>query len=303
MEKHFLFPIALKVSLFFMSVLFIILFGSAYYLYKESDKTLNSMINQQYEQALSMSENHFDMLKQMNKTLVNNLAEDHELINYILMKDMDNLKKFIADKRYDIQCDQIILLDSTANVITQSGSIPFEGEMLPNLEIVENTLKQHKSFTTVVRQFDIFVLYASAPIIINNKQSGIMLIGFSINNIMMQNIKKKTVMDFTIIGDRAVAATSLKIDDQLIKSLPMPYIDYLWLLKYPNKFYEAKIGSENYYLTARPLKDMDRSSNASLMMAYPSIEITAHKDNLINSILIATFSALIFFYNCSVDIC
>ncbi|EDZ62492.1 Response regulator with a diguanylate cyclase output domain [Sulfurimonas gotlandica GD1] len=292
MKKRFLFPIALKISIFFMVVLLVILFGSAYYVSKESDSTVNNMINGQFKQALNMAENHIELIEQMNKTLVNNLAEDHELINYIVTKNTDKLKDLIVDKRYDIQCDQIILLDNKANVITQSGSAPFDGEKLQNLEIVEKTLNQHTSFTTIIRQFDIFVLYASAPIVIANKQNGMVLIGFSINNNMMKNIKKDTVMDFTVIGDRTVAATSLKVANELMKTLPIPYMDYLWLLKYPDRFYEAKIGNKDYYLTARPLKNMDVTSTASFMMAYPSAEIKKHEEHLFNSILLATFSAL-----------
>ena len=49
MNKRFFVPIALKVSIFFMIVLFIIFFGSGYYVKKESDKTVNAMINQQFD--------------------------------------------------------------------------------------------------------------------------------------------------------------------------------------------------------------------------------------------------------------
>ncbi|WP_373036807.1 diguanylate cyclase [Sulfurimonas sp.] len=294
MSKRVIVPIAFKVSLFFISIFSIILLVIGIYFYKESESTVKDMVNRQFKQALSMADNHIELLKQLNKTLVNNLAEDHELIKYIASNDMHKLKNFIADKRYDIQCDQIILLDNKANLITQSGSIPFEGQMLQNLQIVEKTLKWQKSFTTIIRQFDIFVIYASTPIIIDNKEWGMMLMGFSMNHAMMKNIKKDTVMDFTIIGDRTVAATSLKIDDGLMKDLPMPYLDYLWLLKYPDKFYEVKIGTKEYYLTAHPLKDMDITSTASIMMAYPSAEIKKHEEHLIKSILIAMLCAFVF---------
>ena len=294
MDKRFLFPIALKVSIFFMLVLFIVLLGSSYYLQKESNKTVTAMINQQFEQALSMAENHIELLRQMNKTLINNLSEDHELINYISQNNKSNLESFISDKRYDIQCDQLILLNNEANLVAQAGSVPFEGNTLQNLQIVYDTIRNNKSYATIIRQYDVFVLYASAPIIIDNKQNGMILMGFSINNIMMQNIKKQTVMEFTVIGDRAVAATSMKIDEELMKNLPIPYMDYQWLLKYPDRFYEAKIGDKEYYLTARALEHMDVGSNASFMMAYPSAEIKKHEDNLLNSILMAVLFASIF---------
>lgn len=294
MRRNFFFPIALKISLFFMAVLLVIFLGSGYYIQTQSKQTVDSMINQQFNQALNMAENHFEMLRQMDKTLINTFAKDHEFIEYILASDIKKLSVLIEDKRLDFGCDQIILLDKSANVITQSGSVPFEGSSLQNLQIVEETLSENKHFTSIVRQFDIFVLYASAPVMIDNKQKGMLLMGFSMNNVMMQNIKKDTPMEFTIVGDRAVAATSFKIDGVLMKSLPMPYMDYLWLLKYVDKFYETKIGSEDYYLTARPLKNMDRASTASLMMAYPSAEIQKYEDKLKNSIVIATCLVLLF---------
>ena len=294
MKKRFLIPIALKVSIFFMFVLFVILFGSGYYIKKESKNTVNNMIHHQFDQAMNMAENHLELLRQMNKTLTNNLSEDHELLNYISKRDNNKLTSFIADKRYDIQCDQIILLDNKSNILTQSGSIPFEGNSLRSLQIVEDTLTNHRTYTTIVRQYDIFVLYASAPIFVDNKHNGMLLMGFSMNNAMMQNIKKDTIMEFTIIGDRAVAATSLKIDDKLMKNLPIPYLDYMWLLKYPERFYEAKIGNNEYFLTARNLKNMDVSSTASFMMAYPSADIKKHEDELLNSILFSILIALSF---------
>ena len=62
-----------------MIVTFIILLGSGYYLHKENNKTVVAMINQQFEQALSMADNHLELLKQLNKTLINNFSKDHEL--------------------------------------------------------------------------------------------------------------------------------------------------------------------------------------------------------------------------------
>jgi len=293
MSKKILFPIALKLSLFFIVILLATLLGSGYYIYKESSHTVETMVNQQFNQALNMAKNHFDLLEHMNKMLVNNLAEEHELIHNIVANDNTKLRNLIADKRHDIQCDEIILLDNNANVITQSGSIPFEGNTLQNLQIVNRTLSENKPFTTIIRQYDIFVLYASTPIMIQNVQHGMLLMGFSINNIMMQNIKKDTIMEFTIIGDRAVAATSFNIDGKLMQALPMPYLDYLWLLKYPNRFYEAKVGDKNYYLTARTLQNIDQSSHASLLMAYPANAVQEHEANMIDSILIAISVSLL----------
>ena len=67
MKKRFLIPIALKVSIFFMFVLFVILFGSGYYIKKESKNTVNNMIHHQFDQAMNMAENHLELLRQMNK--------------------------------------------------------------------------------------------------------------------------------------------------------------------------------------------------------------------------------------------
>ena len=241
-----------------------------------------------------MAENHFDLLRQMNNTLINNLSEDHELLKNISTNNTEKLRIFIADKRHDIQCDQIVLLDNNANVITQSGSIPFDGYTLQNLDIVNKTITQQKQFSTVIRQYDVFVMYASIPVKINNKTIAILLMGFSINNIMMKNIKKDTILEFAVIGDRAIAATSLEVDGKLMRSLPMPYIDYQWLLKYPDEYYEAKIGDENYYITARVLQNLDKVSYASLLMAYPSKEIEKHEEDLLNAIFIASGFAVIF---------
>ena len=150
MRKKFFFPIALKISLFFMAVLLVMFLGSSYFIQMQSKQTVVSMINQQFNQALNMAENHFELLRQMDRTLINNLAKDHELINNILLNDMKKLSVFIDDKHLDTGCDQIILLDDQANVITQSGTVPFEGNSLQNLEIVEKTLSDNKSFTNII---------------------------------------------------------------------------------------------------------------------------------------------------------
>lgn len=294
MKRKFFFPLAIKAFIFFMLLISVILLVASSYVHKESRGAIDSMVDQQFNQAMRMAENHFDLLRQMNKTLINNLSEEHELIKYMLTENKEKLRILIADKRHDIQCDQIILLDNNANVITQSGSIPFDGSTLRNLDIVDKTLDQKKQFSTVVRQYDAFVMYVSAPMKINNEQSGMLLMGFAINNKMLQNIKKDTVLEFAIVGDRAIAATSFEVDGELMRSLPMPYTDYLWLLKYPGEYYEAKIENKYYYITARVLKNLDKVSYASLLMAYPSNEIKKHEEDLKNAIFISISFALIF---------
>ena len=292
MKNKVKFPITVKVSIFIIVLSVISLVGSSYYLYKKSDNVITQMIQQQFNQALNMAENHFDLLKNVNTVLVNNLSKDHEFLSIFKEKNQNKLQYFIDDKLLDIECDEIIVLDNMSDIIVQSGSLPYDGNTLRNLEIVSNTLNQQKQFSTITRQFDVFVLYASSPIIIDNKYKGMVLIGFSLNHTMMKNIKKDTILEFSIIGDRIVAATSFEVDGKKMESLPMPYIDYLWLLKSPNEYYESVINGKNYYLTAKELKNLDKTTNASIMMAYPSGLLHFYDNELFDSLLITLVSTI-----------
>ena len=101
------------------------------------------------------------------------------------------------------------------------------------------------------------------------------------------------VIDGAAVGDRAMAATSFTEDGKALGTLPIPYTEYLWLLK-SRKTVEATIDGNPYYVAAKPLQNVDDSTNASIMLAYRSDELEQSRKAMEQSIFVFMALALLF---------
>ena len=274
------FSIGLKLSLVFTVTLMATFALGAYLIQNSTSKTIETILHEKFDQSLNMAENYFDLLSQTTHFLALNIAEDHSLLRLFFMNDKKAITDYLIDKKTDYQCDQIVLLDKEGDILTQAGQLPFNALNLRAYELIEKTYESKHFQSAILRQGDLFVYYTSAPMLFNDTIEGVVLIGLSINDAMLQNIKKQTNMEFSIIGDRAMAATSFSMSEELIGTLPIAYTEYLWLLKQSHQLYRTKIDGKNYYINAKELSITDPSTNASLMLAYRADKLEADQDAL-----------------------
>lgn len=215
-----------------------------------------------------MVENQFELLSQTSNLIARTLAEDFVVHRLHQSSGTDSVNRYLDSKREELQVDQLVVLDASGKIRGQSGFFIFDATTLKTVDIVEKTLKSQSFDSVLMRQGDVFVFYTSSPFYHDGKLEGVLLIGLGIGDELMKNIKHQTNMEFSIVGDRVVAATSFDFPGEKKWTIPVSYAEYQWLLQNFNEMSEVVLNKKNYYIIAKPLEMVDDETSASLMLAY-----------------------------------
>jgi len=252
--------IGFKIS--FVIMLFLIVEVSVGFilLKKSTESTLKSIISEEFSQTINVIENTFSFMEQSNIYMADSL-----LSNKKDLKDI-NLKREI--KR--LKVDSIILVDKDANIVSQAGLFSVDAQNLRSYYIVHEAMKQKSPLSAIERVGDIFVFYTSYPIMKDKTILGEVLIGLQISNKVLAQMKMGSSIELAIVGDRAIAASSLQLKNaQPFVLLPVDYITYLMLLNNKVDFLLTKVEGTEYFIKAKELKYVDEDvTNASLMLMY-----------------------------------
>ncbi|MDX1295057.1 MAG: diguanylate cyclase [Sulfurimonadaceae bacterium] len=280
--------IAFKLAILISATMLLMAYAVNTLIRSSVDKTIDKIVQEEFDQSLNMAQNYFDFLAQSANLTAVNIAEDHTLQGLFLEQNFGDYATYLEHRRHDLNCDQILTLDHQGNLLAQAGSLPFEGSELMHFDFVRTAFESHTFQSSIIRQGDVFVLYSATPLNLDNtdeRLEGLILVGLTLNNLLMEHMKKSTKMEFSIVGDRAMAATSFTDNGQPMGTLPIPYTEYLWILK-NSKMLEATINGDAFYIAAKPLQGIDPSTNASIMLAYRSGELEQDRLSLDRTIFV-----------------
>jgi len=232
------------------------------------DETFENLANDSFEQTIKIVENNFSFMQQSNIYMANTLLENKKIKNYLVNKNIQAIYEYLEIKDRDMNVDSLIILDKDANIIAEHGLFHIDAENLKSYSLVNEAMKNKSAVSMIERVADIFVYYTAVVIMEEDQVIGEILIGLQLSNRLLSEVKKGTNIDISIVGDRALVATSLVDENnQSITLLPLAYTEYLWLLNGNVDLLSTKMGSKEYYTKAKELSLVDKdTTNASLMM-------------------------------------
>jgi len=232
------------------------------------DETFENLANDSFEQTIKIVENNFSFMQQSNIYMANTLLENKKIKNYLVNKNIQAIYEYLEIKVRDMNVDSLIILDKDANIIAEHGLFHIDAENLKSYSLVNEAMKNKSAVSMIERVADIFVYYTAVVIMEEDQVIGEILIGLQLSNRLLSEVKKGTNIDISIVGDRALVATSLVDENnQSITLLPLAYTEYLWLLNGNVDLLSTKMGSKEYYTKAKELSLVDKdTTNASLMM-------------------------------------
>ncbi len=261
-------PLGVKFGIITMSALILTMLLSTYLVTDRFHKTTMNIINEEFEQTMTLVENYFDLLEQSNYFFANSLSQDKRLKALLEDGSEQQIQGYLEAQREAMRLDEIVILDRQGDLMRQTGFLPFSGVNINHHDLVHKSFEQKRFFSGILRQEDTFSFYTTALIKTDEKIEALVMVGLGISNRMMEGIRKNTTMELSIVGDRVMAATSIRQDGEAIGSLPVNYLRYLWLLEDSTRILSSKIDGNEYFIKARNLKQIDNSTNASLMLAY-----------------------------------
>ena len=107
----------------------------------------------------------------------------------------------------------------------------------------------------------------------DDARSFIVLTGFKISDGLVAKLSQETNISLTFVRRTVVMASSFNTEQAILTEVPIPYLDYQTLYNEPSLTKEMKIAGRDYFVSVRPLHQLDPAMDGSLLLTYPSLEL------------------------------
>lgn len=286
-----------------IAILLLSSFISQYFDDRFTNREVERLMGNQFTNAANITENFIDFVGQSGLMAAKSLAEDPQLQQLLSLQDILALTHYFSGVTERIAADTAILLDTQGNILAVSG-YPESSGNLRSLNLVRHTLTTGQPDFSIVQDIGTFILFASAPVMINVKKTkltGIILTGYALNNNFVDNLKKNTKIDMAIVRERSIIAGTFKQGDKRLNTIPIPFTEYQMILNSPGRMSQAKINGIPYFLRASRLQAMQKNMSGSLLLAYSQEEflessaVLQRQHTLLLAITFGTIISILFF--------
>ncbi len=262
---------------------------------KMIDKRMEKRLANYFDSASNTTENFINLVSQTSQMLAKQIVNSHPVFseeNYL----STNLQK----EKKRISADTIILVDKNGIILAQDGTTHIVGDSLEYRDIIKQTLKTSSQVTRIAREKETFIIYSSAIIKKDNKLDMILLVGYFINDLFLENLNKNTNLELAFIGNSAVMSSTKWGTPDNLNRLPISYLKYQNLLNNLNSIKEITYKNKTYMVSAKKLKNLEPLISGSILLGFPYDLIQKQKDTLLYAkakiFYLTIFLALLFIY-------
>ncbi|MEA3290227.1 MAG: ATP-binding protein [Campylobacterota bacterium] len=245
-----------------------------------TSKLINKTIIKEFDNAFNVTENFITYIGQMTQIWADHAVVDNDFADKIYKKDIKNLDHILLAEKKAVSADSIIILDKEGVILSQYGSSYIAGDSLYLLDIVKETFLNKGTVTKIIRERESFIVYSSSLIQDDNKNLGMVLVGYFINDRFLENIKLNSGLDMALVGNSAIMASTMWGGTKPLDRLPLQYIKYNNLLKYPNEFKRITVNESDFIITGRDLSNIESSVTGSLLIAHNAKDIDKAKNEI-----------------------
>nr|CRH04987.1 putative Histidine kinase with C-terminal response regulator receiver domain [Candidatus Magnetococcus massalia] len=235
------------------------------------------MVHGQFVQAASVTENMLNLVGQMAMLQSRYLAHDEAVQRALTDREStQTIKPLLQRLKQQTTADVVILLDGQGRISAHSQFADRRGENLLTWAISRKAMLHAEADVAIIQtQDNRFMLFATAPVLPNPAQkrpAGVVLLGYSLNDTFIQQIRQNTSVELTFVRRRAVMASTLR-DRMKLDTVPMHYVHYQAMLNNSERPYAMKLGGSEWFAEARRLSQMDPNMEGSILMTLPASEL------------------------------
>ena len=247
-----------------------------------------------FKVAYNTTENFIDFIAKTSQMCAKEMLSNQLNFQNIDHYNTQKLSTLLTLEKSKMSADVAILLDEHAVVLAQTGSEYSVGDSLEYHSIVKQTLKTHSQITKIAREKETFIIYSSALIKNNNTVTGLLLVGYFINDTFLDNIKNNTPLEIAFVGNSAIMSATKWGGHKNLEALPVSYLNYQKLLRNPDDMLEIIYQEKAYIVTVKPLHLIETLISGSILFAYPYDHIKQEKYNILNKKIVVFIISLMF---------
>ena len=236
---------------------------------KKADERIERDLVENFVAAQHTTENFINLIAQASQMWAKEIVLSHLPQTAVMNEDFKKIDALIKTQKTIASADTIILLNKESVVLSQVGSAHKTGDALLSYDVVRQTLQTGEPVTKIARENESFILYSSAILKHENKVLGILLVGYFINDVFLENIKKNTNLEIALIGNSAVMSSTKWKGEANLDRLPINYLHYQNLLKNEKRFKEITYNGKSFAVSAKKLHKMESLVTGSMLFGYP----------------------------------
>ncbi|MCP4128701.1 MAG: PAS domain S-box protein [Gammaproteobacteria bacterium] len=236
-----------------------------------AQKAMDAAMEKQFISTMGIAENFIGLVEQANESLARHVISEKELIEVASKHDHKGIERFIKTHITGPDVDMVLFIDRMGNIIADSNRGRQVGTSLKHLAMVKNAKERNLISSSLVDSGGNFVSITAAAVMNRNEPAdlaGVILIGSIIGNSFLEKIKSNTELDLSLIRDLRVLASTLRVSDERISQLPIPFTQYQSLLDNQGQIMPIKLSGKRYFISARRLMGIEHHTSASMLLAH-----------------------------------
>ncbi|WP_372834299.1 PAS domain S-box protein, partial [Pontibacterium sp.] len=264
----------------------IILAATALFNVQFSQKGYEQLIQQQFQSTLQVNEDFIDQVSLATETWAQHLASEPEIKGYFISQNPSVMPVYIR------QYESAGLLQFRTLLLNTNGVLQYDltkktrtGTNFISNSIVQQVLKDGQPSSAILHDGNEFTLFSIAPALLDGKTIGLVMIGKVLDQPFIQQVAEATDIDITIVRERAIMASTLKNQNEPIRDLPIPYLEYQRLLDHPGDSVVRTLFGETYFISAKPLSRMDGHLAGSIFLAKSHAGMDAVREEILKRTL------------------
>lgn len=208
------------------------------------------------------------------------LSQDPEIGQYILSKDRIQLgsiaEQFLLSKQYS----NMVILDSNGQIIARGEDKENVGSYLASDPLIKRALAD-QALAAITTTDGVLapqiLLQAAAPVRVDNKVVGVVMIATNIDNTFVDGIKKETGLEASMYGSNILSATTLfSLDDKTrLTGLTENNQEITRKVLGENENYSGSvtIGNVPYFAVLSPLLDADNNPVGMIFVGREQLSV------------------------------
>lgn len=288
--------IGFKLTLGYVLATLIILVLFLLFSLKLIQDNFSHLVQSQFESILGAHENAIEQYFSGPETWAKHLASEQGLKTILKQETLNQstVQKFLDEHKVVLfEKTFIVLLNKHGRIIYCSRQCDMTGDSLMGVELIRQTAKLRTTQSAVVSVNNEFSFYSVSPVLAAQDLLGFIIVGKKIDDEYVAGIQIEGDIDIAIVRDRAIMASTLKINNMPLIDIPMSYVEYLFLLKKSRTIAEIEFLKQKYFVSAQNIQRMSLGMPGSIMLLKSRAELETMETDLFKGFAWVTVLALI----------
>ncbi|MCU7834577.1 MAG: diguanylate cyclase [gamma proteobacterium symbiont of Taylorina sp.] len=257
------------------------------------------MVDAQFRNILSAHEYALEQYFPGPETWAEHLANEHDIQTILSNTELspEDINAFVNEHNVIFFKNTYInILNAKGRIIYCSNNCNNLGRSLSGMELIQQVAKSLKTDSAIANAGDKFAFYSVAPVIDNTSEKkllGFIAVAKNIDDKYISGSKVSDDVEIAIVRDRAIMASTIKINGTPLIDIPLPYLEYLSLLNQSNRIIEIEFQQQKYFILAKKIKRMSHDVSGSIMLLKPRRELEAIEADLITQFMYLILLSLV----------